>query len=300
MADRDGHTVYCAGPMFSQDEVSKLRSIAATLQAAGFNTYLPPEDGVEVAKFMQLLKGDTLLSPGLRVALDWIRKMVFALDIYQLLERCDCLLFNMDGRVPDDGSVSEAAAAFAAGRAIVIYKTSPITMLANRDNPMVQGLSYTWRYVDDVTEIPQAMHAILSLLQHKSHGGGSSYTPSPQVAKVIAVGDLLWQVLMFLKAQGVRDGAVGRATRGPVEKPEELAAVVEPFTAKPTWASAWASSGLQSPVEELAHWFATVFQLLAAGHEPSPDVATKLADQLTTWAMSSQQMQSAFPDSSRT
>jgi len=85
-----------------------------------------------------------------------------------------------------------------------------------------------------------------------------------------------------------------------VEKPEELAAVVEPFTAKPTWASAWASSGLQSPVEELAHWFATVFQLLAAGHEPSPDVATKLAHQLTTWAMSSQQMQAAFPDSSRT
>src|SRR6266496_2535054 len=131
MARTNGHIVYCAGPMFSDEEVKKLASIAEALRKAELTPYLPPIDGIEVARIMALLKGDILLKPEAQIALDWIRKMVFALDMYQLLDRCDCMVFDLDGRVPDDGSVSEAAAAFAAGKAIVIYKTSPITMLAN-------------------------------------------------------------------------------------------------------------------------------------------------------------------------
>ena len=36
-----------------------------------------------------------------------VRKWVFALDMFQLLERCQSLVFNLDGRTPDDGSVVE-------------------------------------------------------------------------------------------------------------------------------------------------------------------------------------------------
>ena len=77
-----------------------------------------------------------------------VRKWVFALDMFQLLDRCQSLVFNLDGRTPDDGSVVETAAAFTAGKPLVIYKTSPITMLAGADNPMVTGLSSSWKYVD--------------------------------------------------------------------------------------------------------------------------------------------------------
>ena len=83
-----------------------------------------------------------------------VRKWVFALDMYQLLERCQALVFNLDGRTPDDGSVVETAAAFTAGKPIVIFKTTPITMLAGADNPMVEGLSTSWTSRDGSGRAP--------------------------------------------------------------------------------------------------------------------------------------------------
>src|SRR6266542_4411073 len=228
MAD---HTTYCAGPMFSTEDNNALQKTADALEVTKkFGAYLPFRDGLEIGAIMNLLRGPLIRIPEVQDALECVLRMVFAIDMYQLLVRCDSVVFNMDGRVPDDGSVSETAAAFAAGKGIVIYKTSPITMLANRDNPMVQGLSYTWRYVDDISKIPSELQAIISLVQREGHGDRSSYRPPSQVAKVTAAGEVLWKVLTFLKDQGVREGAVGRAARGPVEKPEELPAVIEPFT----------------------------------------------------------------------
>ena len=94
--------------------------------------------------------------------MQFVREIVFSMDIYQLLNRCQSVVFNMDGRVPDDGSVVEAAAAFASGRPIVIWKTTPITMLGGTDNPMVSGLAMNWQTVSELTALPAAIAAAVA------------------------------------------------------------------------------------------------------------------------------------------
>ena len=143
-----GSPVYCSGPMFSIGDKREQHAVAKSLEAAGFTTYLPQRDGIEVGRVMALVNHPFIEG---RIADDImleVRKWVFALDMFQLLERCQSLVFNLDGRTPDDGSVVETAAAFTAGKPLVIYKTSPITMLAGADNPMVTGLSSSWKYVE--------------------------------------------------------------------------------------------------------------------------------------------------------
>jgi hypothetical protein len=122
-----------------------------------------------------------------------VRKWVFALDMYQLLERCQSLVFNLDGRTPDDGSVVETAAAFTAGKPIVIYKTTPITMLAGADNPMVEGLSSIWAYVEEAAAVPKAVA--------KAVGAAKPYTYSapPNVKSLIREGNTVWDVLETLR-----------------------------------------------------------------------------------------------------
>ena len=136
-----------------------------------------------------------------------VRKWVFALDMYQLLERCQTLVFNLDGRTPDDGSVVETAAAFAAGKPIVIYKTTPITMLAGADNPMVEGLSDDLGYVEDVAAVPQG--------RRRSGRGGRqaaySYAGPPNVAALISEGEEVWEVLEGLRAPADRDPGAARS-----------------------------------------------------------------------------------------
>ena len=39
--------VYCSGPLFCPEELGVMRSIAQTLEDAGYQTFLPQRDGVE-------------------------------------------------------------------------------------------------------------------------------------------------------------------------------------------------------------------------------------------------------------
>jgi nucleoside 2-deoxyribosyltransferase len=190
-----GSPVYCSGPMFSIGDKREQHSIAVTLEKAGFTTYLPQRDGIEVGKVMQLVNHPLLEGWLSDKVMLQVRKWVFALDMYQLLDRCQTVVFNLDGRTPDDGSVVETAAAFAAGKPIVIYKTTPITMLAGADNPMVEGLSTTWSYVEDVTAVPQAAAAAVAAASKQSY----SYAGPPNVAGLISEGEEIWEVLEGLR-----------------------------------------------------------------------------------------------------
>jgi nucleoside 2-deoxyribosyltransferase len=186
-----GSPVYCSGPMFSHGDKWEQKAIATALEDAGFTTYLPQRDGIEVGRVMQLV-GHPLLEGYIadKIMLQ-VRKWVFALDMYQLLERCQSLVFNLDGRTPDDGSVVETSAAFIAGKPIVIYKTSPITMLAGADNPMVEGLSTTWEYVDHVKALPQAVTAAVAATAKQPY----TYAGPPNVEALILEGGKIWKVL---------------------------------------------------------------------------------------------------------
>jgi nucleoside 2-deoxyribosyltransferase len=190
-----GSPVYCSGPMFSVGDKREQHAVASALEAAGYTTYLPQRDGIEVGRVMQLVHHPLLEG---RIADDImlvVRKWVFALDMFQLLERCQSLVFNMDGRSPDDGSVVETAAAFGAGKPIVIYKTTPITMLAGADNPMVEGLSSTWSYVDDVKAVPHALATAITAANGQPH----SYAAPPHVAALMSEGSEVWNVLETLR-----------------------------------------------------------------------------------------------------
>jgi len=183
--------VYMSGPMFSAADLSQQLIIAQTLQNAGMSSYLPQRDGIEVGPLMAHIgEPDSGVSAqDLFEVVLFIRQIVCAMDNYQLISRCNSLVFNMDGRVPDDGSVAETAAGWASGQAIVIYKTTPITMLGGTDNPMVSGLSLTWQTVSDVTQLPQA---ILYAAQLIATMGGTRFTPGTQCAAVIKLGSLVW------------------------------------------------------------------------------------------------------------
>jgi nucleoside 2-deoxyribosyltransferase len=189
-----GSPVYCSGPMFSVGDKGEQQAIADALAAAGYDTYLPQRDGIEVGAVMRMVNHPLLEGYIADKIMLEVRKWVFALDMYQLLSRCNSVVFNLDGRVPDDGSVVETAAAFAAGKPIVIYKSTPITMLSGADNPMIEGLTGTWSYADDVPSIaPLLKTAIQGAKQY-------TYAPPPNVAAQIAEGEDVWTVLSDMRA----------------------------------------------------------------------------------------------------
>jgi len=198
-----GSPVYCSGPMFSIGDKREQHAVAKSLEGAGFTTYLPQRDGIEVGRVMALVNHPFIEGPIADDIMLQVRKWVFALDMFQLLKRCKALVFNLDGRTPDDGSVVETAAAFTAGKPLVIYKTSPITMLAGADNPMVTGLSSSWKYVDKVADVPQAVKAAVAAAKPYDYAG------PPNVAGLIKEGEEVWDVL-----EGLREV--------PKETPEQL------------------------------------------------------------------------------
>jgi nucleoside 2-deoxyribosyltransferase len=188
-----GSPVYCSGPMFSIGDKSEQRCLASVLESAGYTTYLPQRDGIEVGRIMQLVDHPLLDGRIADAIMLEVRKWVFALDMYQLLERCQSLVFNLDGRTPDEGSVVETAAAFAAGKPIVIFKSTPITMLAGADNPMVEGLSSIWAYAEEANAIPPALAKAVTGAKPYAYNGPEN------VGSLVREGQLVWDVLETLR-----------------------------------------------------------------------------------------------------
>jgi nucleoside 2-deoxyribosyltransferase len=186
----NGSPVYLSGPMFSAADLWQQQEIATTIEGAGYETYLPQRDGIEVGSVMAMVNGmDGTVAAQL---MQFVREIVFAMDVYQLLDRCQSVVFNMDGRVPDEGSVVETASAFAAGRPIVIFKTTPITMLGGADNPMIDGLAMTWQRVAQLSDLPAAVAAAVVAT---SAAGDGTFSPQPHVQAVIDLGKSVWSAM---------------------------------------------------------------------------------------------------------
>lgn len=191
-----GSPVYCSGPMFSKADLWEQKTIATTLEGAGYTTYLPQRDGIEVARVMAMVNNSPMQGTGISADIgEIVRKAVFALDMFQLLERCASLVFNMDGRVPDEGAVVETAASFVAGKPIVICKTTPLTIIAGNDNPMVQGLSSTWLYATTFEQIPGVLKSAVAATQK---AGTYTYKPPAHVAAVVELGHAVWDFLQVI------------------------------------------------------------------------------------------------------
>lgn len=93
--------IYFAGPLFSKAEVDFNQNLTDKLEAEGFEVFLPQRDGVEKDR-----------EPYLSMSEDERRVAIFAIDKDNVL-KADCLLFVLDGRVPDEGAAFELGVAYA-------------------------------------------------------------------------------------------------------------------------------------------------------------------------------------------
>mgnify|MGYP003808656401 CR=1 FL=1 len=185
--------VYCSGPLFCPEELKVMGSIAQVLESAGYQTFLPQRDGVEAFVMNQVdapLANAWILKPIQTLA----HKAVFALDIYQLVERCDGFVFNMNGRVPDEGGVVETAVAFACGKPLVIYRNDGRSLACGRSHPML--ISAAQVVVDDIHQIPEALAACAA---RRSFVLTRTAALPPQIRRTVAFGRRVWKLLRLIR-----------------------------------------------------------------------------------------------------
>ncbi|HYS64707.1 MAG TPA: nucleoside 2-deoxyribosyltransferase [Paraburkholderia sp.] len=150
--------VYCAGPLFNAAERAEMGSIAGTLEAAGYATFLPHRDGLEFARLKPELEK---LGASVEEAARILDRAIFSLDTYQLLRRCDVVVANLNGRVADEGTVVEASLAWHAGKPLVLFKADARSMLSGSDNPMLTGLG-DFSVIDQLSALPQAVEEAIA------------------------------------------------------------------------------------------------------------------------------------------
>ncbi|MCK4798966.1 MAG: nucleoside 2-deoxyribosyltransferase domain-containing protein, partial [Spirochaetes bacterium] len=88
-------TVYIAAPLFSKSELEFNRELNETIKNLGFDTFLPQEDGHLLSE---------LIDQGF--SKDEAINVIFKKDADQI-NKCDIVVFVMDGRVPDEGACVE-------------------------------------------------------------------------------------------------------------------------------------------------------------------------------------------------
>jgi len=149
----EAHRIYCSGPLFCAEEVGAMNAMAQIIENAGFPTYLPHRDGLE----SRLLRFSNSAFPstfcGIRSRIDYA---IFSLDVYELIERSSAVVCNLNGRVPDEGMIVEAALAYAAGKPLVLFKNDLRAPFGGYDNSMLTSL-VKGKIVDQLKDIPCAI-----------------------------------------------------------------------------------------------------------------------------------------------
>ena len=178
--------IYCAGPLFNRAEQEEMAEIAHALEGAGFFVFLPHRDGFVFADVhREFLRGGYTSEESTRM----IQQAIFWLDTYEIVSRCQGLVLNMNGRVPDEGAVVEAAMAWMVGKPIVLYKSDSRSLIQGSDNPLVLGLGSFAK----VSTVPEIAYAFTQLFRNKRPGPETSLPPV--VRSIIAPGRRLSQRL---------------------------------------------------------------------------------------------------------
>jgi nucleoside 2-deoxyribosyltransferase len=150
--------IYCAGPLFNRVEREEMAEIARILEGAGYSAFLPHRDGFLFEDIhREFLRGG--YDPAEATAM--IQQAIFWVDAYEVVSACQGLVVNMNGRVPDEGAVAEAAMAWMAGKAIVLYKSDSRSLIQASDNPIVLGLGGFAK----VSTIPEIAYAFTQLFR---------------------------------------------------------------------------------------------------------------------------------------
>ena len=180
--------MYCAGPLFTEKEREEMAEIASRLEQAGFDTFLPQRDGLELTKCL-----DSLVTTGLAAsqASEFVSRAIFALDVYQVLEACHATLVNLNGRVPDEGAIAEAAMAWSAGKTVVGYKADSRSVFGGADNPLVAGL-----FGFELTRsIPEAVAEVRKAADEGRIGPGQEFSRKEELRGYLRAGREIYAAL---------------------------------------------------------------------------------------------------------
>jgi nucleoside 2-deoxyribosyltransferase len=180
--------VYCAGPLFNQSERDEMTDIADRLVEAGYAVYLPHRDGMEFRLVLEVLVGRGYDPP---LAAHFLHSAIFALDVYQLAHECDAMVWNLNGRTPDEGAVSEAAIAWALGKPLVAYMDDVRSLIAGRVNPMLVGLVGFVTH-DGIDELPERLAEAIASTSGALRGTRSL---PPKMQRAVAEGRMLWEAM---------------------------------------------------------------------------------------------------------
>lgn len=187
--------VYCAGPLFNQTERDEMTAIADTLVGAGYEVYLPHRDGMEFRLVHEELVERGWPAP---TAGAFLHAAIFALDIFQLVSECGAVVWNLNGRTPDEGAVSESAIAWTLGKPLVAYKDDVRTLITGRDNPLLVGL-VEFETLTEIAAIPAAL--ALAIERAEPSSITLSGLPRP-LQKAVGQGSLLWTAMAEQDAVG--------------------------------------------------------------------------------------------------
>jgi nucleoside 2-deoxyribosyltransferase len=194
----DRKLVYCSGPLFCPEEIGVMSDIARVLEEAGYGTFLPHRDGVEAYVMNSVNNPFTnlfIFNPIAR----FVYRATFALDIYQVIERCDYSVFNMNGRVPDEGVMVELAAAFASGKPLVIYKDDRRSLIGGWDSPMLSGASRNFSVVDDIARIPRELAGAIDRLGAFGESPYEGENIPFSVREVVDFGRKVWRLARMFR-----------------------------------------------------------------------------------------------------
>lgn len=152
------YRIYCSGPLFCAEEVGGMNAIAKILEDNDFKTFLPHRDGIEsyVMRFGQSILSSAI--PAIRSRIDYA---IFSLDVYELIERCDAVVCNLNGRVPDEGMIVEAAIAYSAGKPLVLFKNDSRAPFGGYDNSMLTSLVHG-KIIKSLKKLPVELKQTIS------------------------------------------------------------------------------------------------------------------------------------------
>lgn len=180
--------IYCAGPLFNQAERDEMTAIADAFAQAGHAVYLPHRDGMEFRLILDVLEQRGFARP---TAAQFLHAAIFALDVYQLVVECDGLVWNLNGRVPDEGAVTEASIAWTLGKPMVAYMDDVRSLIAGRVNPMLVGM-VEFTTFETIAELPARLAEV----------AGTMTTSAPATTRLprrmqtaVADGRRLWHTM---------------------------------------------------------------------------------------------------------
>ncbi|NND02946.1 MAG: deoxynucleoside kinase [Acidimicrobiia bacterium] len=119
---------YYAAALFNEGEREFNLRVKTMLDECGFETWFPQEDAGFLEDYMD--EGMTL---------DQARHHIFEQNL-EAVRNSDVLIFNLDGRVPDEGACIEAGVAFGMGKRLIGIQTDFRAVEPGGNNLMIDGV----------------------------------------------------------------------------------------------------------------------------------------------------------------